>query len=48
MYSDGVYKVTAIHGPANRIREIQIANGIVRLNGFTFTQDDFFKVNRLV
>lgn len=48
MYSDGVYKVTSIYGPYDRTRDIEIANGIVRLNGFTFTQDDFFKVNRVV
>lgn len=48
MLVDGKYLTVPIHGPATRTRCIEVVNGAVKIDGRGFTQDDFFKVNRLV
>lgn len=48
MLADGKYLTVPIWGPPTRTRWIEVVNGTVKINGWGFTQDDFFKVNRLV
>jgi hypothetical protein len=45
---DGRHRVTSVHGHGERWRWIEVRNGVVLVDQFSFTQDDFFKVNRLV
>jgi len=48
MLQDGSYLTVPIHGPATAVRLVEIVDGFVRVGGWSFDQQDFFKVNRLV
>jgi len=47
MLQDGKYLTVPIHGNPSATRWIDVDGGSVKLNGWSFTQEDFFKVNRL-
>ncbi len=44
---DGKYLTVPIHGNPSATRWIEVADGRVKINGHTFPQEDFFRVNRL-
>lgn len=47
MLQDGKYLTVPIHGHPNATRLVHVEGGTVKINGWSFTQEDFFKVNRL-
>ncbi len=47
MLQNGKHLTVPIHGNPNATRWIEVVDGKVNINGMTFTQEDFFKVNRL-
>lgn len=47
MLADGRYLTVPIHGHPNATRWVEVVAGIVKLSSWSFTQEDFFKVNRL-
>lgn len=48
MLIDGQYLTVPIHGLPTATRWVAISDGFVRINGWSFSQADFFKVNRLI
>lgn len=46
--ADGLYLTHPLHGPATATRIVQIRDGRVVIEGASFSQADFFKVNVLV
>lgn len=48
LLSDGTHQTSPIHGHVDAQREVEVVGGFVRIAGQSFTQDDFFRVNRVV
>lgn len=47
MLADGKYLTVPVHGNPSATRWVEVKGGNVKIEGWSFTQEDFFKVNRL-